>query len=234
MAGDLFHRLLIVVVVPVGRFCVLVRCVGTNRAGQHGEPAHLFAQVGVVRHLLRQNVLGTLNRCCRIWHFLFRGNKRSGLPFRLHTGILRHQCPCQRFQSPCDRHGCPCLSLGAVRQIQILHLHQRSGTLNLLRQLRCQLSLCLNGAGDLRLALFQLPQVLQPVVQFPKQLVIQRAGHLFPVPCDKRNGLAVVQQCHCVLHLLRAQVKLLRQHFQHLHDSCPPVWFSAAAPNTKP
>ena len=220
---DALYRFGIVVVVLIGCFRIRIHSVGLYRTGEHHQTAHLFAQVGVVRHLLCQDVHCALERRIRIRHF-FREERLCRL-HRVCSGILRHQRPCQRLQATGDRHRRTGLSLGTIRQVQILRLHQSLRFLYLFRQFRGQLALGLDGGKDLALALFQLAQVLQPVVDGTQHLVIQRAGPLFPVACNKGDGLAVIQQGDGVVDLFLPQLELVSQFLWDIQYRFTPFRF---------
>ena len=57
--------------------------------------------------------------------------------------------------------------------------------------------------------LIQLAQISQPLLE-PTQLgVIERAGRLFPVACNKGHGCTAIKQRDGSLDLLRADTQLL-------------------------
>ena len=200
-----FHRLCIVVVVLVRRIRIFLCGTGLYRSGRHHQPTHLLSQVGIICHFLRQNVHCPLQCRFSVRHFLLQ--KSFCLLSRIRPGILCHEDSCQRFQSAGNRHRCPCFPLGTIGQVQVLGFHQCFCTADLFFQFRCQLALCFNRRADFFFPLFQLPQVLQPVVNGTKHLIVQRAGTLFPVPCNKRDRLAVVQQGNGIVDLFLPQLK---------------------------
>jgi len=74
-------------------------------------------------------------------------------------------------------------------------------------QFRCQLALCFDRRADFIFPLFQFPQILQPVINGTKHLIVQRAGTFFPIPCNKRDRLAVVQQGNGIVDLFLPQLE---------------------------
>ena len=75
----------------------------------------------------------------------------------------------------------------------------------------CQLTLFLDAARDLFLALLQLSEVSQAGVQITQQNIAQIAGNLLAVTGDKGDGVARVYELHGVLHLLWPYIKFLCQ-----------------------
>ena len=113
-------------------------------------------------------------------------------------------------------HAGPGAALGPVGPVQVLHLRQGGGALDGLLQFGGQVPLLLDGGLHLPFAGRQAPQVVQPVRQGPDGLVVHGAVLLLAVAGDKGHGVALIQQGHHGLGVLRLYVELRRQSLYHL------------------
>ena len=164
------------------------------------KPSH---QVRIFREFLGQDGLGAILGSGRVLHALVGRHERGSRLLRI--GVrLRQQFAGEGLQAglPGD------LALGAplllVRQIQVFQALLGVRLQNGLLQLGREFALFLDLLEDRGAALVHLPEVDQPLFQFPQLGVVQSAGHLFPVTGDEGHGGAFVQQRDGGLHLLRA------------------------------
>ena len=173
-----------------------------------------LADGGVIRQKLRHDVVGSLQGVGGRLHPLLRVDEALR---RLH-GVgavppLGQQQLRQRRQPFFTGHGGTGAALLLIGAVQILHLRQRPGVVNGLRQLRRQLLLSLDGGLYLLPPLFQIPKIVQPVLQLSQGGVVHAAVKLLPVAGDEGNGVALIQQVDDVLHMDRRGSQLLSQKF---------------------
>ena len=216
--GGQFARLLGKIVVGGVDAVLLAGVFALQHAGAHGQRAQGLAHVGVVAHLLGQDVARALEGVLRRLHALFGVHKGLGQLLRRAPGFVLHQQrQCQRLQPLFPRDGGAGAALGTEGAVEVLQLGQGGGLLQPVGKLIGEIPLFLQSGGDLAAALVQPAQVLQALVNFAQQLVVQRPGLLLAVAGDKGNGVAVVNQAQHVFALLGLEVKLLTKGLNDVH-----------------
>ena len=216
--GGQVARLLGKIVVGGVDAVLLAGVFALQHAGAHGQRAQGLAHVGVVAHLLGQDVARALEGVLRRLHALFGVHKGLGQLLRRAPGFVLHQQrQCQRLQPLFPRDGGAGAALGTEGAVEVLQLGQGGGLLQPVGKLIGEIPLLLQSGGDLAPALVQPAQVLQALVNLAQQLVVQRPGLLLAVAGDKGNGVAVVNQAQHVFALLGLEVKLLTKGLNDVH-----------------
>ena len=221
MARSLFHRLLVLVIHLINGLFLLIPRLTCQKALTHRNIADVGPVLGVVRDALCQNIHGPGNRFLRGAHAAFLGDiGRSRLLQRLPRHLQADQIG-KRLQSFFLGNHSPGTALWLIRAVQILHRNQSLSLPYLPLQLRRQLLLLGNGNNDLLLSLLQIAQILEPLVQRPENLVIQRTGSLFSISGNKGNGIPLVDQFHGSLRLGRSNMQFFCQLFDYVHGFTP-------------
>ena len=196
------HRLFKVVVQPIDAV-LLLGCGGLQHALAQHQLTKGFADRCVVGDLLGDDVAGALEGVPGGFHALFGIDIRRGRLQGIGTVPPLGEEKLRQGRQPLfpghGGAGAPLLLVGAV---EILHLSQRGGLVDGGGELLCQLALALNGVFDLLPALFQVPEVLQPLLQGAQGGVVHGAVELFPVAGDEGDGVALVQQVYHVFDML--------------------------------
>ena len=201
VSGQLLHRLFEFVVHFVDRRYLGILCLRFHDALFLRHLADTDPVVGRIRDRLGNDVLCSVDGVLRRFHALFFRNECCGAFQKRHIGRLPKDQLRQRLQAFLLGDGGAGPSLRLVGTVKILHHHQRQGILDLLLQLRRQSALLLDAFQNCGLALLQIPEIGEALVQISQLFVIQGAGDLFPVSCDKRYGAALVDQSDGGLHL---------------------------------
>ena len=217
MPGQPGQRLLEVVIQPVDA----VRLHG----GQTAETAlprqqapQSLADIRVVGKHLGHDVVGALQGVRRRLHTLLRVDIVLRRQFRRRTiFLLGQQQQRQRLQPLLPRRRGTGAALLLIGTVEILHLRQRSGTVDGGGQLLRQLPLLLDGLLHRLPALGQIPQVLEPFLQRAQSGVIHGAVQLLAVAGDKGDGISLIQQADNVFHMLRVFIKLLCNGLNNIH-----------------
>ena len=199
-----------------------------RRFAGEGAPAHDqlpqgLADVRVIGKILSDDVVCALQGFfCGVYP-LFRVNivqrQSLGIP-----AVLGKNRLCQGLQSllPGDRAtGAPLLLVGSV---QVFHLGHGPGGIDGGRELQCQLALIFDGLFHLVPAILEITQVGEPGFQGTQGGVVHGAVHFLPVPGDKGDGVALVDQAHHIFHIFQFLTQFLSQNFRNgLHCFTPLV-----------
>ena len=134
---------------------------------------------------------------------------------------------CQRCQSLFPGNHGSGAALRLIGPVQILQLHHGFCSLNLCPELRRHFPLLLDGANDGFLPLLQVPKVTEPLIKASQLLIVHGAGFFLPVPRNKGDGVALVNQLYNGPALLRTDTQLPAENFNHVHNHfCLPVIIS--------
>ena len=199
-----------------------------RRLAGKGAPAHdqlpqRLADVRVIGKILGDDVICALQGFFCGVHPLFRvkiiQRQSLGIPAILGKNRLR-----QRLQPllPGDRAtGTPLLLIGSV---QVFHLGHSRGGIDGGREFRCQLALIFDGLFHLVPAILEITQVGEPGFQGPEGGVVHGTVHFLPVPGNKGDGVALVDQAHHIFHIFQFLTQFLSQNFRNgLHCFTPLV-----------
>ena len=216
--GQLAERLGEIIVHGIHRILLLGGFAG-QRAGVKGQAAQFTPIIGIVRHLLRHDVHGSLQGGGNIRHLAFGIHKtcRLLLDGRRIALFLREQQDRQILQSPLPRDRGTGLALGAEGAVDVVHLGDGGGTLNGCANLLGQLALRADQILHLLLPLGKVAQCCQLFVQRAQDAVVQTARDLLAVPGNEGNGVPFVDQLYRFSDLLRSQVQLLCQCLYDIH-----------------
>ena len=218
VAGELFDGLGEVVVHGVDRI-LLLRGLGGQRAVVEGKGAELLAVLGVVGHVLRDDVHGTLEGLFHSIDLLLGVNEA----FRLHLDgggvglLLGQQKLRQRLQSPLTGNRGAGLSLGAEGAVDIVHLGDGHGTVDGGHDLGGQLALGVDEVLDLLLALFQIAQGGQTLLQSTEDSIVQATRDLLAVTGDEGDGIALVDEGDGLFDLVYGEVEFFGEGFDDGH-----------------
>ena len=95
------------------------------------------------------------------------------------------------------------------RTVNVVHLGDRDRPLDSGGDLIGQLSLLVYQVAYLLLALFDVAQVVEAILQIPQNRVVKTPRLLLAVTCDKGDGVALVDQSNRFLHLFPFQLQLV-------------------------
>ena len=172
MARRLPDGFLVVVVGLINRLGFFILGRGLEHSLPHGGAADVGAVLSVVGHPLRQDIPGAAYGLLRRLHALFLGNVRGR---RLFKGLLRHlheNQVRQRLQPFLFCDGGSGAAFGLIGAVQIFHRHQGGRRADLMFQLRGQFFLVADGGDHLLLAVLQVAQIAQALVQIAQHLVV--------------------------------------------------------------
>ena len=79
----------------------------------------------------------------------------------------------------------------------------------------------INRIKDRLLPVLEIPKIGEPLRERTKHLIIEGAGRLLPVPRDKRNRAALVDQLDDCLRLPGLYVQLMADRFYNIHSALP-------------
>ena len=206
-------QLCIFIIVAVYAVFIGIRRLDSDRAAQRQNITQTLAQVSIIGYGLRKDIRCTGKRCIRIGHLKLRIHKGFCFCGGICFIVLLHNQVRKRLQSARFCNGCLRLTLLFIRTINILNFNERLRRRDRFGKLRGHLFECCDRIGDLLLALFQLPQIIQAVIQRMKRLVIQRAGLFLSVSCNERDGLAVVEQRNRVCNLFFSKLEFFCKLF---------------------
>ena len=122
VAGNLFNRLAVVVIIGVNAVLLLVSGNRLYRTAVPENNAQALANFRTVGQLLRNNVHRAVNRVLSRGDFLFLVNKLPGVINRVKALFLLDNFKRERFKSALLGYGSPRLSFWLVRTINILEL----------------------------------------------------------------------------------------------------------------
>ena len=184
-----------------------------------GESAELLAVLGVVGHILRDDVHGTLEGLRGGIDFLFGVNEA----FRLHLDggvvglLLRQNDLRQRFQSPLTGNRCAGLSLGTEGTVDIVHLGDGHGAVDGGHDLVGELALGVDEALDLLLALLQIAEGSQSLLQGTEDGIVQASRDLLTVTGDEGDGIALVNEGDGLFDLVYGEIEFFGEGFDDGH-----------------
>ena len=204
VAGNLVQRFGVVVILRVD--AVLVLGFGAGDTAERAVVAAQFGTAGgIVGDCFGDDILRTRQCGSGVWDFVVDvvgGGSAGGK-----GGVLFEQGIRQRLQTARLGDAGAGLALGLVGAVEVLDLGQRFGLGECSGQLGRHSALLGDGGGDFLLALIQPAQVFQTVAKVAQDLVIHRAGSLFAVAGDERNGVALVDQVDRALDIFGGQVQ---------------------------
>ncbi len=169
--------------------------------------AHLRQQRGVFGEALHQDIACAVQRGAHV------GDAFVGIDI-LHRqlfGILRRILPQrfgQRLQTRFNRDLTAGAAFRLIRQIKVFEFGFTERAVNSAGEFVSQFALLVNRLQNRLAALFQFAQVAETRLQLAQLGVVQTAGHLFTIACDKRHGVPFVQQTHSGFNLLRTRLQL--------------------------
>ena len=200
------------------------------RGGGRRKPAltqhqltQCFADGGIVADPFGHNVAsalqGLLNAADALFlvHIVHSRLLRQGAGFLLGKQQLR-----QRLQSLFPGNSGAGTALGLIGAVQILNLGQGGGAVNGGSQFLRQLALLGNGVFYRFTAVGQIAQILQAIGQIAQGGVVHGTVQLLTVAGDERYGVALVQKCDHILHIIKGLLQLSGKQFGNgLHSSFP-------------
>ncbi len=218
VGGDLRNGLLVLEVV------LEARRLGARFAQQAGaqdalspEPfAQFTRQLGILGEALHEDLLGALQRGLGVRHPLPGVHVTGSGGLWIERRVLQQGIG-QRLQSGLAgdlRLGAP---LGLVGEVEILQSRLGVRHQNGLLQFRGELLLPGDGLENGGAPLFQLAQVVKPLLQGTQLGIVQAAGDLLAVAGDEGNRGAVVQQLYGGFHLAGACTEFLGDTLFDLH-----------------
>jgi len=189
------------------RVFVLVLEPRDERAPPLGEPPGQIAAPGIVGDPLGHDIARTLEGIVGRGHvlaqtWLGQAGERFAGP------LLGQNLGGERFQPAFSRDHCPRAALGPVRQIQVFDRLQGVGLHYRPFERGGELALPRDGGQDRVLPLGQFAQIGEPVQQPAQLFFVQAAGCFFAVTRDEGNGVPIVEQGYCALHLLAPEGQL--------------------------
>ena len=191
MPGNAVHRFRKIIVLGVNAV-LLLGGLALHQAEGPVELAQLGPQGRVVAHLLGQDIPRARQGGLGVRHFL--GYVLFGLRPHVQPGVLGQQRLGQGLQPPGFGHAGPGLALWLIGAVKVLHLGQGFGRRQRPFQLFGHGALLGDDRRHLALALFQPPQVVQPLGQGAQHLVVHGVGRFLAVAGDKGDGVALVDQ----------------------------------------
>ena len=206
MPRELLHGLAEVIIHLINALLLFI----LRRAGHntlfHGRITHVEAMLRLVGDGLGNDVLRALKSLLRVLHLLLlRHVAARYVLLRLlgqgRGGILRQNIFSKAIQALLLCHACPGLSLRAIWSVQVVHQDHGLRRLDLLFQLRRQLSLLLDGTENLFLLLFQVSQIGQSLMKVTKLLIIERSRDLLAVTRNEGDRVPLVDQLYGCFHL---------------------------------
>ena len=176
--------------------------------------------LGMVGDDFGHDILRALDGVLCGGHALFLGDVvfRLGKE-RLLRDLLRQNQVGQRREPALDRHRGARLFLLLVGAVDILDLGQSPGLRERLCNLVRHLALLGDRGGHLRLALLQIVEIGQPVVELAQNLIVAVAGQLLAVTGDKRNGIPLFDQRNDIVDVALLEFKFLRQLYSNVHKN---------------
>ena len=218
VAGELLDWLTELVVHGVDRVLLLGGTCG-QRAVVEGQRAELLAELGVVGHVLRDDVHSALEGFLRGLDLLFGVNVGFGLYLdgRGVDLLLGKDELCQRLQAPLAGDRCAGLALGTEGAVDVVHFGDGHGAIDGRRDLVGQLALGVDEVLDLFLTLLQVAQSGQTLIQGAEDIIIQASRDLLAVTGDEGDGVALVDEGNGLFHLVGGEIEFLGQGFDDGH-----------------
>ena len=218
--SHLFERLGVFVILRVNRILLLC-CLGGQKTELKGQTAQFLTELGVVGNVLRDNILGTLESLFHACNALFFVNICLGLHLdrRIVGRFLRVDQLSQGFKSLFTSHRRTRLTVRTEGTVNIVHLGDRLCRRDRSLDLGGHLLLSRDQIKDLLLALFNVAQKGQSVVEVTQHAVVKASRHLFAVTRDKRDRVALVDQSNRLFDLLELEVEFLCKCFKNVHWS---------------
>ena len=204
---------------------VRIRILGL--AGKYAPAGHQTAQIlpdlRIIGKILSDDIAGTLESFFNGIDTLLRVDVILCKNGRILT-VLGEDSLRQRCQALLPGHGATGAALLLVGPVQILHLGHGGRIVDSGGQLLCQLALIFDGTLYLVTALLEVPQIGQPGLQIAQGGVVHGTVHFLPVPGNKGNGVALVDQGHHIFNILQFLAQFFRQNFSnqtHWVSPCP-------------
>lgn len=130
--------------------------------------------------------------------------------------------------SPASRAFCARLALLAIRLVEVLHALELRGGADLGLELRRELALRADEQDDVLLALLEVAQVGQAVIEGAQRDVVHAARGLLAVASDERDGVALVDEVDGGLDGSRLEAELSGERGDDVHEAVP-FWFEIRA-----
>ena len=219
MACQLFHRVGELVVGGVDAVLLLLGGRGGDGAVDPYQIAHPFAHLGVVGHLLGDDVLCALQSGIDAVHALFGVEEGlCQLCGVFGAFLLEQERLCQRLQTLFLCHAGAGFALGAEGAVDVVDFGQGGGLVQCGADLVGEVALTFDELAHLFPSGVQIAQVFQLVGNLANQLVIHGAVLFLAVAGDEGDGVALVQQGDDICNVVLADRKFLGDHSGVRHD----------------
>ena len=220
VTGYLVQRLCEVVILGVD--AVLVLGLGAGDAAERTVVAAQFGAAGsIIGDSLGDDILRPGQRGGCVGDLVVE--VRSGGFFGVKRSVLFQNRVGQRLQAPGLGDAGAGLALGLIGAVDVLDLGQRLGFRQRGGQFGRHRALLSDGGGDLVLALIEAAQVFESVAEIAQHLIVHRAGGFLAVAGDERDGIALIDQLDCALHVFDVQIQLLSQLFSMVWHGWVPI-----------
>ncbi len=181
---------------------LFLRRFGRNDTGLREGFLQRFPDVRVIGDELRDNVRRALQCVLHRLDALLGIDIRGSRFFESRLfDLALPEVHRERLQALLLRHHGAGAALLLVRAVQVFEFGEHGRSVDLHLQFLREFALLLDGVQDLLAALVEVAQVGEAVVDLAQDLVVQRAVCLFAVPGDERDGVALIDEVHRVLHL---------------------------------
>ena len=164
-----------------------------------GNGSQTLADLSVVGYVLGDDVKRALQRLLRGVDLLLRVDEGCRHVDGVFPRFLRENGSRQRLQPLFTGNRGSGLALGLVGAVNVLDFGERGCLVQSGDNLVGQLACIFNGSKHLVPAFVQILKILIALGDFAQLLVVHGAVHLLAVACDKRNGIAVVDQLENIL-----------------------------------
>ncbi len=194
MPCHLADRLLKIIVhlVHALRLCVL--CRACDLPLLEGRLTDVCPVISLVRYHLRDDIHRALQRFLHIGHALLLVHIGLRLRRQRLRRLLCQDDVRQPLQPLLLRNAGARLSLGSVREIQVVDSHDRLRREDLRPQLLRELALLLDAAKHLLLLLLQISEISESLVEVSQHLVVERPRDLLAVSGDERDRVSLIYQ----------------------------------------
>ena len=132
--GDGLRKIVIQLIYAV--FLCILRSLAGERALAHHQITEILADIRIIREVLRNDVVGTLQGFFNSIDTLFWIYKILCQQGRI-LAVLGKDCQCQRFQTFFPGHGATGTALLFIRTVQIFHFGHGSSCINGSREFLC-------------------------------------------------------------------------------------------------
>ena len=201
VVGDLGNLLTAVIVHLIDMLFVdrILLQLGDKNTGLHDGVLKRPAQLGIIGNILRDDVLGALNRICGCLDLF----AQILLSFRIEVTLCRKsQHPVsQRLQAVLDCDRGTCLFLLLVRLVQVFHFRELLAGEDGITDFIGQLALLFDQVQNRFLAFLQVDFIFMLFLNEQNLFFIESLRLVLAVPCNKRNRRSFFKKAECNLDL---------------------------------